>query len=335
MIAGHGTPDQAPARLFAYRDPEAFAELIDRLVEASIEYLVGQLEAGVDAVQIFDTWAGVLPPEQFERWCIEPTQRIVEGVREQVSGCKDHRLSARRRRNGAALCGNDRRRARLGSTGRSSDRFARDTLQSRVPVQGNLDPLALLAGGAALDREVDDVLTALAMDRSSSISATASCRRRRSRMSSGCSSACADDTLCTSGSKPSTSSRSSPGWPACSICRGCSSITATAKPGSEQSETFKVMERRLLNVIMKPAMIVTWVVGLCLLLEGQWLGAGWLHAKLAAGGRDDGPARTICALGARISLDRNRHPQKFYRIINEVPTVLMIVIVMLVVVKPF
>ena len=65
MIAGHGTPDQAPARLFAYRHPDAFARLIDVLVKASIDYLVRQLQAGADAVQIFDTWAGVLPPEEF------------------------------------------------------------------------------------------------------------------------------------------------------------------------------------------------------------------------------------------------------------------------------
>ena len=84
MIAGQGTPDQAPARLFAYREPAAFAALMDILVEASAAYLVRQLQAGADAVQIFDTWAGVLPPEEFARWCIEPTRA-------------DHRQGARRR----------------------------------------------------------------------------------------------------------------------------------------------------------------------------------------------------------------------------------------------
>ena len=81
MIAGEGTPDQAPARLFAYRHPEAFGRLIDILVEASVEYLIAQFEAGVEAVQIFDTWAGVLPPAEFERWCVAPTQRIISAVR--------------------------------------------------------------------------------------------------------------------------------------------------------------------------------------------------------------------------------------------------------------
>ena len=88
VVAGQATPDQAPARLFAHRDPESFSRLIDRLVEVSIEYLVRQLQAGADCVQIFDTWAGVLGPEQFDRWCIAPTQKIVEGVRRQVPRAK-------------------------------------------------------------------------------------------------------------------------------------------------------------------------------------------------------------------------------------------------------
>ena len=71
MIAGRGTPDQAPARLLAYREPKLFAALIDRLVEASAAYLLRQIEAGAEAVQIFDSWSGVLPPAEFERWCLE------------------------------------------------------------------------------------------------------------------------------------------------------------------------------------------------------------------------------------------------------------------------
>src|SRR5262245_31560895 len=69
MVAGQGTPDQAPARLMAYREPAAFARLVDILVAASVRYLVGQLRAGAEVLQIFDTWAGVLPPHEFERWC--------------------------------------------------------------------------------------------------------------------------------------------------------------------------------------------------------------------------------------------------------------------------
>src|SRR6195952_5385924 len=78
MVAGQGTPDQAPARMMAYRHPDAFAKIIDVLVANSIQYLLGQLKAGADVLQIFDTWAGVLPPREFARWSVEPTQRIVE-----------------------------------------------------------------------------------------------------------------------------------------------------------------------------------------------------------------------------------------------------------------
>ena len=110
---------------------------------------------------------------------------------------------------------------------------------------------------------------------------------------------------------------------------------AGAKLGSELSETFKTMERRLLNFIMVPAMTVTWIVGIVLLLQGQWIGAGWLHAKLVAV-----VAMTVLhGLFAHwvneFRFDRNRHSQKFYRIINEVPTALLIVIVVLAAVKPF
>jgi putative membrane protein len=110
---------------------------------------------------------------------------------------------------------------------------------------------------------------------------------------------------------------------------------AAAKPGSELSETFKTMEYRLLNFIMTPAMIVAWIVGIVLLLQGQWLGAGWFHAKFAA-------VLLMTALHGLFShwvnefrFNRNRHSQKFYRIVNEIPTGLLIVIVVLVVVKPF
>jgi protoporphyrinogen IX oxidase len=110
---------------------------------------------------------------------------------------------------------------------------------------------------------------------------------------------------------------------------------ATAKAGSALSETFKVMERRLLTFIMLPAMIVTWIVGIVLLLQGQWLSASWLHVKLLAV-----VAMTILhGLFAHwlneFRFDRNRHSQKFYRIVNEIPTVLLIVIVVLAAVKPF
>ena len=157
MVAGHGTPDQAPARLLAYRHPQAFAKIIDALVENSIRYLVGQLDAGADALQLFDTWAGVLPTREFERWSIEPTRRIVRGVRRHKP---DARIIGFPRGAGALLP------AYVAETcvdavsidWAAEPELIRSQVQSKVAVQGNLDPLALIAGGAALDAAIDDVL---------------------------------------------------------------------------------------------------------------------------------------------------------------------------------
>jgi len=110
---------------------------------------------------------------------------------------------------------------------------------------------------------------------------------------------------------------------------------SAARPGSELSETLKTMERRLLNFIMMPAMMVTWIVGILLLLQGGWLGAGWFHVKFVA-------VIVMTILHGLFAhwvnefrAERNRHSAKFFRIINEIPTALLIVIVILVVVKPF
>nr|WP_283841735.1 uroporphyrinogen decarboxylase [Bradyrhizobium manausense] len=157
MVAGQSTPDQASARMMAYRHPEAFSKIIDVLVENSIQYLLAQLEAGANALQIFDTWAGVLPPAEFARWSTEPTRRIVEGVRAKVP---DAKIIGFPRGAGAQLPGY------VEATGvnavsidwTAEPAFIRERVQSKVAVQGNLDPLALITGGAALDRAVDDVL---------------------------------------------------------------------------------------------------------------------------------------------------------------------------------
>jgi uroporphyrinogen decarboxylase len=161
MIAGAGSADQAPARLFAYQHPQAFAVLIDVLVDASIAYLTRQLQAGVDAVQIFDTWAGVLPPEEFRRWCIAPAKRIVSALRARVPDAKVIGFP----RGAGTMLPFYLDEVALDAVSLDwmiDKRFAREKIQSRVPVQGNLDPLALLAGGAALDSEIDQVLDAFA-----------------------------------------------------------------------------------------------------------------------------------------------------------------------------
>ena len=158
MVAGQGTPDQAPARMLAYRDPVAFSKIIDALVENSVQHLLGQLKAGADCVQIFDTWAGVLPPREFLRWSVEPTARIVAGIRKQKP---DAKIIGFPRGAGPLLP------SYVGATHvdavsidwTADPAFIRERVQKHVAVQGNLDPLVLIAGGAALDRAVDDVLS--------------------------------------------------------------------------------------------------------------------------------------------------------------------------------
>jgi uroporphyrinogen decarboxylase len=161
MIAGRGTADQLPARLFAYRHPQAFAQLMDLLVESSISYLARQFESGVEAAQLFDTWAGVLPSDEFHKWCIEPSRRIVAGLRLKVPHAK---IIGFPRGAGTELV---RYLAAVPVDAIGLDwmidlAFAREHVQKLRPVQGNLDPLALLAGGAALDRGVDSIVQAFA-----------------------------------------------------------------------------------------------------------------------------------------------------------------------------
>ncbi len=110
---------------------------------------------------------------------------------------------------------------------------------------------------------------------------------------------------------------------------------SVAEPGSLQSETFKVMERRLLRAIINPAMIATWLLGLGLAYEGGWFGFHWLQAKLVLVLLISGVHGWLARWVRDFAADRNRHSQRFYRIINEVPTILMIAIVILAVVKPF
>ena len=160
MIAGRGTSDQGPARRAALSNPDGFQALIDLLVDVSIAYLARQLEAGADAVQIFDTWAGVLDEAEFERWVIVPTKRIVAGLRQ--------------RRPGARVIGFPKGsygfvRRYVVETGINAvgldwtvpmGEVAAD-LQPHVAVQGTLDPMRVVVGGTALDEGVDGILSAL------------------------------------------------------------------------------------------------------------------------------------------------------------------------------
>jgi uroporphyrinogen decarboxylase len=159
MIAGKGTPDQAPARLFAYRHPKAFESLLMQLADISVDYLVGQLDAGADAVQIFDSWAGVLGEEEFAAFAIAPVRRIIDGVRQRRPGAKiiafakgaGFNLKTYRQKTAADAIGLD------WSIPLS---FAAE-LQKDGPVQGNLDPMRVVAGGQSLNDGIDRILQVL------------------------------------------------------------------------------------------------------------------------------------------------------------------------------
>jgi uroporphyrinogen decarboxylase len=158
-VAGHTTQDQTAARIGAYRDPALMQSFIDELVTASIRYLVRQLQAGADAVQIFDTWAGVLDDAGFERWSVAPTRAIVEGVRAQVPHAKIigfPKASAARIKRFIEGTGVDA----VGLDWTVPGALARE-IQEIVPVQGNLDPMRLVAGGEALTEGVARVLETL------------------------------------------------------------------------------------------------------------------------------------------------------------------------------
>lgn len=164
MVAGRTTRDQRPAREAAYRAESWFEELMAILVRASIDYLVAQANAGAQALQIFDTWAGVLVDSQYERWCIQPTREIVDGVRR---SCPKVPIIGFPRGSGLRY---ERFVQETGVDGVSVDWsvpacWARDMLQPLCPVQGNLDPVVLATGGAALQSEARIVLDTFASDR--------------------------------------------------------------------------------------------------------------------------------------------------------------------------
>lgn len=161
MIAGAGSPDQAAAKSFAYNHPEAFEDLLNRLVEATSRYLKAQVEAGAEVIQLFDTWAGSLSPSVFEKAVIAPTAQIVDRLR---ADFPELPIIGFPKGVGANY---ERFFRETGVTGLSLDTsvdlsWARKTLGERVPLQGNLDPLLLIAGGPALDREVDKLLDQMA-----------------------------------------------------------------------------------------------------------------------------------------------------------------------------
>lgn len=157
MVAGRGTPDQAPARALAAEDPVAFASIIDVLVEATIDYLAAQAAAGAEVLKLFESWASALHGDDFERWCIEPVARIVAGLRARGVTCPiigfpraaDYDLAVYAKATDVQVVALDQHTPR---------RDMAAAMPADVILQGNLDPMVLVAGGAALDAEIDAIL---------------------------------------------------------------------------------------------------------------------------------------------------------------------------------
>jgi uroporphyrinogen decarboxylase len=161
MVAGEGSRDQHDTRSLAYRDPAAFQAIIDAITAVTIEYLAGQIMAGAEAVQLFDSWSGSLAPREFERWVIAPNAAIVSAIRARfpevpVIGFPKgagEKLPAYARETGVDALGLDETIDPL---------WAHANLPAGLPVQGNLDPLLLIAGGEELERQTLRVLEAFA-----------------------------------------------------------------------------------------------------------------------------------------------------------------------------
>jgi len=161
MVAGQGSRDQAEARRLAHADPARFGALIERIETVTFDYLAGQVEAGAETLQLFDSWAGNLSPAQFEQWVIAPTARLVAKLKDHNPGVPvigfpkgaGGKLLAYARQTGVDAIGLDE----------TVDPFwAAAELPEELPVQGNLDPLALIAGGEALGQATRRILDAFA-----------------------------------------------------------------------------------------------------------------------------------------------------------------------------
>lgn len=161
MVAGEGSRDQHDTRALAYRDPAGFQAIIDAIVVVTVDYLAGQIQAGAEAVQLFDSWSGSLAPSEFERWVIAPNAAIVRQLKAKFPNVPvigfpkgaGEKLSAYARETGVDAIGIDETIDPL---------WAARELPVGMPVQGNLDPLLLLAGGEELERQALRILDAFA-----------------------------------------------------------------------------------------------------------------------------------------------------------------------------
>ncbi|MCA1654311.1 MAG: uroporphyrinogen decarboxylase [Sphingomicrobium sp.] len=159
MVAGEGSREQAEARRLAYADPARFQAIIDRIEEVTLTYLSGQIEAGIDAIQLFDSWSGSLAPAGFEHWVIAPTARLVTALKQRHRNIP---IIGFPKGAGGKLAAYARGTAvdAVGLDETVDPVWADAELPEGLPVQGNLDPLALIAGGDALKTAVERIRAA-------------------------------------------------------------------------------------------------------------------------------------------------------------------------------
>jgi uroporphyrinogen decarboxylase len=157
MVEGAGSREFIQVKSLAYRDEALFQELIDIITQATTEYLLKQIEAGAEIIQLFDSWAGALDPAQFAKWVIAPTQRIITALKVQYPGIPvigfakgaGVNILDYAQQSGADVIGLDQH---------IPQSWAAENIQSLKPVQGNLDPISLFAGGVQLERNIDHIL---------------------------------------------------------------------------------------------------------------------------------------------------------------------------------
>ncbi len=343
MIAGRGTPDQGPARRMMFEDTAGFEALIERVTAATIRYLSRQVAAGAEVVMLFDSWAGVLTPPAFERWAVRPVRRIVEALAAAHPGVPviGFPRGAGAMYEGFAVATGV---AGVGLDAQVPLGWARRALtgaaaagQSRPDADGRRRPGD--GGRGSADRRRDAGVPA--------------CLQPRPRYHAGCES-CTCRGADPGGARVIEATQDFlAGWYLWLKAFHVISVVAwmagmfylprlfvyhaeRARPGSELSETLKEMERKLLRVIMNPAMIAVWTFGLLMLgadiidWSRGWpwvkavfvLAMTWFHHSLALWRKD-------------FAADRNMRPGRFYRIANEVPTLMLIVIVVMAVAEPF
>jgi uroporphyrinogen decarboxylase len=158
LVAGRGTEDQAPAKALAAKNPELFQKIIDRLVDTSAAHLIGQIKSGADVVQMFDTWAGALDGEAFERWCVVPIAQIAAKVRAIIPDAKIIVFPKGTSLENVAKVTEAAKANVVGLDWNLDGRQAAVKFGDKFVIQGNLDPSVLVAGGKALDQAVDKVL---------------------------------------------------------------------------------------------------------------------------------------------------------------------------------